>query len=86
MDEKGEKALRYTAFASLTPREREVLEHMLRGATNKDIAATLGRSLKTVELHVSHVLKKLGLPTRIQLLAAILSDDSAHERVSHDAE
>ena len=71
----GEKLPRGLMRASLTPREREVLGHLLRGATNKDIAADLGRSLKTVELHVSRVLKKLGLPTRIQLLAAMLSTE-----------
>lgn len=58
----------------LTPREREVFEHVLRGETNKDIARKLGRSLKTIELHVSRLLKKAGKPSRIQLFASLLEE------------
>jgi len=67
------------AFASITPvevdpeleqltaREREVLRHIARGYLYKEIAARLGISTKTVEAHVSAVLRKLQLSTRHEL-------------------
>jgi RNA polymerase sigma factor (sigma-70 family) len=51
----------------LTPREREVLQHIARGYMYKEIAAQLGISAKTVEAHVSAVLRKLQLTSRHQL-------------------
>ena len=51
----------------LTPREREVLRLIARGYTYKEIARELFISIKTVESHVSSVLRKLQLSTRHQL-------------------
>jgi len=51
----------------LTPREREVLRHLARGYLYKEIAQRLGISTKTVEAHVSSVLRKLQLSNRHQL-------------------
>jgi DNA-binding NarL/FixJ family response regulator len=51
----------------LTPREREVLRLIARGYTYKEIAGELYISVKTVESHVSSVLRKLQLSTRHQL-------------------
>jgi len=51
----------------LTPREREVLRLIARGYTYKEIARELYISAKTVEHHVSSVLRKLQLSTRHQL-------------------
>lgn len=48
----------------LTPREQEVLEVLAQGATNRTIAQTLFISEKTVGLHVSNILAKLGVSTR----------------------
>ena len=50
----------------LTPREREVLELIGRGLSNKRIAFELGVSEKTVKTHVGHVLAKLGVTDRTQ--------------------
>jgi two-component system, NarL family, response regulator LiaR len=50
----------------LTPREREVLELIGRGLSNKRIALDLGVSEKTVKTHVGHVLAKLGVSDRTQ--------------------
>ncbi|HYF24536.1 MAG TPA: response regulator transcription factor [Baekduia sp.] len=51
----------------LTAREREVLRHIARGYLYKEIALRLGISVKTVEAHVSAVLRKLQLSTRHEL-------------------
>lgn len=51
----------------LTPREREVLKHIARGYMYKEIAQRLGISAKTVEAHVSAVLRKLQLSSRHEL-------------------
>jgi DNA-binding NarL/FixJ family response regulator len=51
----------------LTPREREVLQHIARGYMYKEVAARLGISTKTVEAHVSAVLRKLQLSSRHEL-------------------
>jgi DNA-binding NarL/FixJ family response regulator len=51
----------------LTPREREVLRHIARGYMYKEIAQTLGISVKTVEAHVGAVLRKLQLSSRHEL-------------------
>jgi two-component system, NarL family, response regulator LiaR len=53
-------------YESLTPREREVLELIGRGFSNKRIAQELGAAEKTVKNHVSHVLAKLGVADRTQ--------------------
>ncbi|MGH9212414.1 MAG: response regulator [Acidimicrobiales bacterium] len=51
----------------LTPREREVLRLIARGYTYKELARRLGVSTKTVETHVSSVLRKLQLSSRHEL-------------------
>jgi DNA-binding NarL/FixJ family response regulator len=51
----------------LTAREREVLRHIARGYLYKEIALRLGISTKTVEAHVSAVLRKLQLSNRHEL-------------------
>jgi non-specific serine/threonine protein kinase len=53
----------------LTPREYEVAGLVTQGMSNEDIARTLVLSERTVEMHVSNALQKLGLSTRTQLAA-----------------
>jgi DNA-binding NarL/FixJ family response regulator len=52
---------------ALTPREREVIQHIARGYMYKEIALRLEISPKTVEAHVSSVLRKLQLSSRHEL-------------------
>ncbi len=57
------------ARPALTRRETEVAALAARGLTNRDIAAQLFLSVRTVEVHVDHILTKLGFHTRTQLAA-----------------
>ena len=53
-------------LASLTERERQILEHLARGESNKTIARALEISHDTVKLHVRHILAKLNLSSRVE--------------------
>ena len=52
--------------SSLTPREIEVLRLVADGKTNSEIARDLFISTKTASVHVSHILAKLGVSSRVQ--------------------
>jgi DNA-binding CsgD family transcriptional regulator len=67
--------------SSLSPREREVVALILQLNTNKAIAAALGCSVKTVEYHVSNILRKTGVESRTELIVRILRG----ERLQDDA-
>lgn len=54
------------ALASLTPREREILEQIATGRSNQEIAGVLFISEETVKTHVRRVLQKLALRDRVQ--------------------
>ncbi|TMD17379.1 MAG: response regulator transcription factor [Chloroflexi bacterium] len=62
--------------AGLTRREREVLFEMVGGHSNRDIAASLGVSVTTVNKHVHHILSKLKAKTRAQVIARMRSGPS----------
>jgi two-component system nitrate/nitrite response regulator NarL len=57
---------RLDLLASLTDRERQILEHLARGESNKTIARALDISHDTVKLHVRHILSKLSLTSRVE--------------------
>jgi len=63
-------------FASLTPREREVLELMIRGKPNKVMAADLGVSQRTVEIHRARVMEKTGAASLAQLVRMAMDLES----------
>jgi DNA-binding NarL/FixJ family response regulator len=52
----------------LTPREREILQQVWAGFTNRYIATQLGISIKTVEAHRANMMKKLRVSNTAQLL------------------
>ena len=60
-------------IAQLSPREREILRGIARGASNKVIARELGIAETTVKIHVQHVLRKLDVASRVQ--AAVIATE-----------
>ncbi len=67
--------------ARLTPREKEVLEHLVRGLLNKQIAAALGTTEKTVKVHRARVLHKTGARSVVQLVRFVSQADASTKRM-----
>ena len=59
---------------ALTPQERRVAAAVRRGASNRDIAADLFLSPKTVEFHLRQIYRKLDVHSRSQLVAALAAE------------
>jgi DNA-binding NarL/FixJ family response regulator len=55
----------------LSPAEQVVLAHLRQGLSNREIAAALGKSERTVKNQVSAILAKYGVPTRARLIASL---------------
>lgn len=73
----GEAATGHAPFApvtyGLTPREQEILHYIARRATDREIAAALSISPRTVMHHVAHILAKLGVANRREAAAQAVS-------------
>ncbi len=61
-----------SALADLTDRERDVLELLAKGHTNRQIADQLGITANTVKKHVDHILQKLQVSTRAAAVAVAM--------------
>lgn len=68
--ENAETAALTTRLASLTPREREVMEHVVAGRLNKQIAADLGTGEQNIKLHRAHIMQKMGVESLADLVRA----------------
>lgn len=59
---------------ALTARQKDVVAHIARGASNAQIASTLGVTIQTVENHLTMVFRKVGVDSRYALIARILGE------------
>ena len=66
-------ARRAAMLSSLSPREREVMKHLVRGLHAKEIGEQLGISHRTVEVHKAHIMEKMGVRSVIDIVR--LGDD-----------
>lgn len=69
-------------LSKLTPREREVMELVVQGLLNKQIAANLNISMKTVENHRAHVMEKLGAQSLADLVRMSVSLGIGQEKAT----
>lgn len=67
-------------LATLTPREREVLDLAARGLHAKEIARALGISARTVEVHKSHIMAKLEVRNVAELVRFSVAADAANDK------
>lgn len=73
-----------SALKQLTAREREILNHLAQGLSNKAIARILNISHDTVKLHVRHILAKLNLTSRVE--AAVFAVEQKNAAIGRRAE
>lgn len=73
-------------IATLTPREREVLAHVVEGRMNKQIAGDLGTVLKTIKVHRARVMHKMRVRSLAQLVKLIAASGVVLDRSTHNAE
>ncbi|WP_421760939.1 response regulator transcription factor [Devosia sp.] len=69
----GRRPVEVRGFAQLTPREREVLELITNGQSNKEAGRELGISPRTIEVHRARVMEKLGARNTADLMRIVLA-------------
>jgi DNA-binding NarL/FixJ family response regulator len=74
----AERLAEFTPRIDLTEREVEVLALMARGQSNKEIAASLGRTEATIKVHVVHILQKLEADDRTEAVTIGLKRGIIH--------
>ncbi len=79
----AERTLTSERYATLTPREQEVLSEMLTGQPNKVIAHRLGVSPRTVEVHRARILQKMGVPNLSRLIRTAIETGIGCQRVEN---
>jgi DNA-binding NarL/FixJ family response regulator len=66
----------YAGLAQLTPQELQVTLAVARGLSNREVAAQLFLSVRTVEFHLAHVFDKVGVSRRTQLATFVARQES----------
>ena len=77
----------FPGAATLTPREHEVLAQIVGSASNKEAAARLGISRRTVEIHRAHIMQKLGAKNSVDLMRIVMSrttDETVQPQAPHE--
>jgi two-component system response regulator FixJ len=69
------KAAYARRFATLTPREKEVLDGVVKGKMNKVLASDLGISIKTIEIYRSQIKKKMKVKNIAELIAVVIREE-----------
>jgi FixJ family two-component response regulator len=69
----GRRPIEVSGFSQLTPREREVLQLITNGQSNKEAGRELGISPRTVEVHRARVMEKLGARNTADLMRIVLT-------------
>ena len=69
----GKRAIEVRGFSQLTPREREVLQLITNGQSNKEAGRELGISPRTIEVHRARVMEKLGARNTADLMRIVLT-------------
>lgn len=72
-DRGGRRPVEVRGFAQLTPREREVLQLITNGQSNKEAGRELGISPRTIEVHRARVMEKLGARNTADLMRIVLT-------------
>ena len=78
-EDRGREAL-LTRYGKLSPRERQVMTGVVKGRLNKQIAADLGLSHKTIEVHRSHVMDKMRASSLAELVRMAMEIDLDDEQ------
>lgn len=73
LNKQADGARRAAMLSSLSPREREVMKHLVRGLHAKEVGEQLGISHRTVEVHKAHIMEKMGVRSVIDIVR--LGDD-----------
>ena len=71
--ERGRRPIEVRGFSQLTPREREVLQLISNGQSNKEAGRQLGISPRTIEVHRARVMEKLGAKNTADLMRILLT-------------
>ena len=74
----AQRLAEHTPRVELTEREIEVLTHMLKGLTNKQIGGAIGRTEATVKAHILNIFEKLGASDRTEAVAIALRRGIIH--------
>jgi DNA-binding CsgD family transcriptional regulator len=78
------RTVHYPGVANLTASERRVARRAVDGASNRDIAQELFITVKTVEMHLGRVYRKLDITSRAQLAGALARSEAGHPAYSGD--
>lgn len=82
--EQNRRAAATKRLARLTPREHEVMQHLIQGKMSKVIAADLGISTRTVEIHRGRIMHKLGVRSLSALIRLALTAESGAEALGEE--